>query len=29
MILDLLLCGAAVLLLLGYMTFAVIWPEKL
>jgi hypothetical protein len=29
MILDLLLGGAAVLLLLGYMTFAVIWPEKL
>lgn len=29
MILDLLLGGAAVLALLGYMTFAVIWPEKL
>ncbi|MBI2255482.1 MAG: K(+)-transporting ATPase subunit F [Proteobacteria bacterium] len=26
---DYLLGGAAVLILLGYMTFAVIWPEKL
>lgn len=29
MTLDFLLGGAAALLLLGYMTFAVIWPEKL
>lgn len=26
---DFLLGGAAALLLLGYMTFAIIWPEKL
>jgi len=29
MIFDYVLGGAAVLALLGYMTFAVIWPEKL
>jgi hypothetical protein len=29
MLFDYLLGGAAVLALLGYMTFAVIWPEKL
>nr|WP_298690399.1 potassium-transporting ATPase subunit F [uncultured Dongia sp.] len=29
MILDFVLGGAAALLLLGYMTFAIIWPEKL
>lgn len=29
MLFDYLLGGAAVLVLLAYMTFAVIWPEKL
>jgi len=29
MLFDYLLGGGAVLALLGYMTFAVIWPEKL
>jgi len=29
MILDFVLGGAAAALLLAYMTFAIIWPEKL